>query len=286
MNADDYGYSEGVSRGILEAARRGVVTAVGILANSPLFEDHLDELLSAHNVDMGVHLNLTAGRPLTRRLENLLERTGGEFPRNKFQAALSILARRIGIDLVEEEWDAQIRRCRDANIGILFLNSHEHLHMLPPLFRLTRRLAEKHGIPNIRHTSAEWFGFPQSSNIPREMVLLFLDYANRIFTKQKAPVVLGASRSGRIDLSYLERRLESLALGGVYELMCHPGRSVDCEVVDRRLAAYHDWDGELNALLAAKEHGLFDSRHVRLIRYRDLDTNAGTPETKGGQTEW
>ncbi len=35
VNADDFGLTEGVSRGILEAHRRGIVTSTTLLVNGP-----------------------------------------------------------------------------------------------------------------------------------------------------------------------------------------------------------------------------------------------------------
>jgi hypothetical protein len=189
--------------------------------------------------------------------------------------ALSILSGSIAPVVVEEEWDAQIRRCKDAGLQVWFLNSHEHLHMLPPLYQVIRRLAERHGIPYIRHTRAEWFGFPTLGSLARNSVLQILDWVNWGGSRHTAPHLLGASQSGKLDLKYLERRLVKLRRGQVYELMCHPGHSVAGEVVHPRFRSYHDWEGELNALLCAEELGLF---RVCRIGFRDLGS-LGKPLT-------
>lgn len=273
VNADDYGYSEGISRGILEAVEEGVVTATGILANSPHFDEHVGRLRAIGGVDAGVHLNLTFGRPLTKRFARLLERRGGEFSRSKGGVALSVLSGRIDADAVEEEWDAQIRRCLDARLRIWFLNSHEHLHMLPALYRCVRRLAERHGVPFVRHARAEWVDRVRPAGFLREAALCLLDRVNRGRMAHGAPVLLGATRSGKVDMKYLRKRLGRLRAGAVYELMCHPGRPAPGEIADRRLLAYHDWEGELGALRSAKREGLFGSVH--LTRYREL--GEGTP---------
>jgi hypothetical protein len=275
VNADDYGYSEGVSRGILDLARKGIVTATGVLANSPFFDEHMRSLLSVPQVDIGVHLNLTTGRPLTARLASLLVPSGGEFHSKKYGLALSILSGSIAKNVVEEEWDAQIRRCLEAGLRLWFLNSHEHLHMLPPLYSMIRRLAERHGIPYIRHTRAEWFGSPTKESLVRNSMLQILDWVNRGGSRLTAPCLLGASQSGKLDLKYLETRLATLRRGQVYELMCHPGLSIAGEEVDPRLYAYHDWEGELNALLCAEKLGFFG---VRRIGFRDLGS-LGKPLT-------
>jgi len=270
VNADDYGFSTGISHGILEAAEKGAVTATGILATSPFFEEQARELLSLDRLDAGVHLNLTSGRLLTNRLAKAMGRSEGTIPADKFRLAYRILSGQIDVALVEEEWDAQIRRCHDAGIRIWFLNSHEHLHMLPPLFRLAHQLADLHGIPYVRYSSAEWFGFPKPSNLMRNAVLQVLDWVNRGNFGRPAARLIGVTRSGRMDLRYLTNKLPTLRSGKAYELMCHPGAPAMDEVTDPRLIAYHDWEGELNALLHAEARGFFRSGNIRLIGFRDL----------------
>ncbi len=56
INADDYGYFPCVSRGIIEAAQAGALTATGILANHPDLSTQLDWLDSVPHLDVGVHL--------------------------------------------------------------------------------------------------------------------------------------------------------------------------------------------------------------------------------------
>jgi hypothetical protein len=283
VNADDFGYSEGVSRGILEAARQGIVTATGILANSPFFDGHVRELLAVERVDAGVHLDLTAGRPLTARLESALAGAKAGNPPDKFRMALSVLAGRIDPGSIEEEWDAQIRRCLSAGVPVRFLNSHEHLHMLPPLLRIARRLALRHGIPHVRRSVPEGFGFPGAGALARDAALRILSRLDREGERADPPILLGVSRSGKLDIGYLRKRLATLRRGRVYELMCHPGRVAAGEEIAPRLRAYHDWEGELEALSGAEREGLFGSLGIRRIGYRDLE-RPGTLRREPGAT--
>lgn len=271
VNADDYGFSKSVSRGILDAAGRGIVTATGILANSAYFAEHAKELRLVDTLDAGVHLNLTAGRPLTERIGRFLAGNGDVGTTSKFRVARWILSGRISLDIVEEEWEAQIRRCLDTGLRLWFLNSHEHLHMLPPLFRLIHRLADRHGIPYLRYPSSEWLGSRTPESIARVLALSVLDLVNAGTARRPAPMLLGAGKSGKLDLQYIEKRLSSLQGGHVYELMCHPGYHPMGDISDRRLLDYHDWEGELNALRSAEELGLFRSEGVTLIGFRDIE---------------
>src|SRR5258705_1397190 len=51
---------------------------------------------------------------------------------------------------VENEWDAQIQKVRDAGISPTHLDGHKHVHMLPGLFEIALKLAKRHDIGAIR----------------------------------------------------------------------------------------------------------------------------------------
>ena len=93
VNADDYGYFRCVSRGILKAAAHGIVTATGVFANATPFAEHAAWLREYDTLDVGVHLNLTEGMPLTTELQSRLARWSGRFPR-KFAMASAIVTGR------------------------------------------------------------------------------------------------------------------------------------------------------------------------------------------------
>jgi predicted glycoside hydrolase/deacetylase ChbG (UPF0249 family) len=65
VNADDFGLTGGVSRGILEAHRAGIVTSTTVIVNRPLDPVLIEELL-ASRLGVGLHLNLTLGSPVSR----------------------------------------------------------------------------------------------------------------------------------------------------------------------------------------------------------------------------
>src|SRR5690606_17555925 len=64
VNADDFGLSQAVNRGVIAAHRDGIVTSASIMVNAPAFE-HALELARAHPaLDIGVHLTLTELAPV------------------------------------------------------------------------------------------------------------------------------------------------------------------------------------------------------------------------------
>jgi chitin disaccharide deacetylase len=65
VNADDFGYSPGVTRGIMEAHNHGIVTSTTVMVNMPNAAEAISQALSdAPGLGLGLHLNLTAGRPV------------------------------------------------------------------------------------------------------------------------------------------------------------------------------------------------------------------------------
>ena len=270
VNADDYGYFRCVSKGILRAAAEGIVTATGVLSNATDFAEHAARLRECDALDVGVHLNLTDGVPLTAKLRNGLSRGTGRFP-GKFRMAGAILAGIVKTEDVQHEWRAQIERCLDNGLPLRFLNSHEHLHMLPSLFAVTRVLAKDYAIPHIRFPRARLFGKSRSGSLIRGAVIKALESINRHHADTPSAQFLGLETSGKLDLPYLQRSLPRLRAGEIYELMCHPGEFDAREVTDTRLPRYHDWEGELAVLTSAAARALLDHHGIRLIGYRHLE---------------
>lgn len=65
VNADDFGRSPGVNRGILETCQKGIVTSTTVMINYPDAPAGLEQALaSVPDLGIGLHLNLTSGRPV------------------------------------------------------------------------------------------------------------------------------------------------------------------------------------------------------------------------------
>lgn len=270
VNADDFGYFSCVSQGIIRAAQSGVVSATGILANGPDLNAQIPWLAGLANLDLGIHLNLTSRHPLTPAMAGKLLKSSGQFP-SAFAMAGLILTGRIGKGLVRDEWRAQIETVLGNGLTLRFLNSHEHIHMLPSLFPLVLELAEEYRIPHIRLTRAEWlrpYGFSASL---RNLLLQTMETINGFRVASPAPLFIGLSRSGKLDLDYLQTLFAAMKPGQAYELMCHPGCFDPAEISDRRLLAYHDWESELALLTSPQFKDLCEDQGVNIVNYRGLD---------------
>jgi predicted glycoside hydrolase/deacetylase ChbG (UPF0249 family) len=66
VNADDFSVSAEANRGILHAHHHGIVSSTTVMVNFPDAAPGLQQALAtAPDLGIGLHLNLTAGRPVS-----------------------------------------------------------------------------------------------------------------------------------------------------------------------------------------------------------------------------
>jgi predicted glycoside hydrolase/deacetylase ChbG (UPF0249 family) len=131
--ADDYAMTAGVSRGILRLLEHGRISGAGAMTNRPHWKGWSHALRAFHGrADLGVHMNLTLGAPLTE-MPRLAP--GGEFPAigDIAKAALSL---RMPQAEIMAEIAAQIDAFEQA-VGHApdFIDGHQHAHGLPGVRR-------------------------------------------------------------------------------------------------------------------------------------------------------
>ena len=140
VNADDFGLTRGVSAGILEAHRHGIVTSTTVLVTADVDRRQLDEARDT-GLGLGLHVNLTLGKPLTRG-RSLVD-GGGRFVRDPRRAADIAEAKD-----VRAEVEAQIARFEKL-VGRLptHLDSHHHVGLYPPVRDVVLDVARALGLP-------------------------------------------------------------------------------------------------------------------------------------------
>ena len=127
VNADDFGLTAGVSRGILRAHRDGLVTSATVLASLPP-EPELDAAAAGAGLGLGLHFNLTWGRPVSPAgtVPSLVDAEG------RFGRDLAVLQERARPDDVRRECETQIEVfSRRFGRPPTHLDSHHHVHRVP-----------------------------------------------------------------------------------------------------------------------------------------------------------
>lgn len=176
--ADDYGMTPAVSRGILRLIAAGRISATGAMTNMPAWKGAAHELWPHdQKLDLGVHLNVTCGRPLTRMKAFAPE---GEFPRLP-----GIIARGLGGRLplgeLEAEFAAQLTEFEDRMGRIPdFIDGHQHVHVMPGVRRALATVIARR--------------YPAAKPYIRDAVDRFSAIRTRKVQSRKAMIVAGLAR--------------------------------------------------------------------------------------------
>jgi len=282
VNADDLGWTDGVNRGILDAFRGGIVTSTTLLANGAAFAEAVKAAKSAPRLALGVHLNLSDGEPVADRESVIsLLNDDGCFADGPESLLWKRARRGLILDEVEEEWDAQIQKVRDAGIRPTHLDGHKHVHMLPGFFEIALRLAKKHGIEAIRVSleesslraalasgSQHRAGVVMKQGVQARGLKLLARDARKQAARMgiaTADYFCGIAQTGELTLEGVEQLLKNLP-EGTTELICHPGYADEAlQKTATRLQASRQ--KELQILTDTRIRNLVASQGIRLIDY-------------------
>jgi predicted glycoside hydrolase/deacetylase ChbG (UPF0249 family) len=201
VNADDFGLTDGVSRGILDAHRAGIASSTTALANLPAQPGLDAEAAGQPGLGIGLHVNLTWGTPLSppETVPSLVG-SDGRFPRD-----VTLVDARAEPDEVRREVEAQVEAFT-RRFGRLptHLDSHHHVHRQP-------RVAEV------------VLGVALAARLPlRSQDPGFRDGLRRRGARTPDHFVGGDGPEPYWTIARLLDTLAGLPVGWT-ELMCHPG---------------------------------------------------------------
>jgi predicted glycoside hydrolase/deacetylase ChbG (UPF0249 family) len=159
VTADDFGIGPETSRGILELAARGAVTATVLLVNSPHAEGAVHAWRRAGEpAELGWHPCLTLDRPVAPpgRVPSLVDADGRLWPLSRFLRRL--LTGRVRRAEIETELRAQLDRYRDlVGHAPSVVNTHQHVALFPPVGAVLDALLRQVGaLPYLRRVREPW----------------------------------------------------------------------------------------------------------------------------------
>lgn len=227
VTADDFGLSVARNRGVLEAHREGIVTGVSILANGPALEDALARLAEAPRLFVGLHFNLSEGRPAGRRLATLTG-SDGLFP-GKERARAAIRAGRVDPAEIQEELVAQVDRLARRGVRVSHLDGHQHVHVYPVAREAIASACRDLGIRTVRipaeRLSARDVVLADRRARIRQYVSLARE-ARAVYRRHgvaSTDAFLGLGLMGRWSREALLSALDGASRARWIELMTHPG---------------------------------------------------------------
>jgi len=228
INADDLGFSPIVNQTIYELHNLGQLSSTSLVVNMPASQLALDEIKDYPDLRVGIHLNLTKGKPISPQtmIPSLVKRSGYFYHPALFYPRAIVGA--ISPHDVETECRAQIEFAMKAGLGPSHLDSHNHWHILPHLFRIVQKLALEYNITSIRPTNLRYSLLPSrfwlKNIVSRTLHPDSPNSSHYVIALDDWMNIFGVPRAlffGKILNKLLEKPNVTL------ELVLHPGRSPD-----------------------------------------------------------
>ena len=198
VNADDFGQSAGINRGIIEAHERGIVTSASLMVRCQAASAAAAYARAHPRLSVGLHVDL-----------------GESIYRNGEWVTLYERVDRLDAGAVEAEIRGQLSLCRELlGRDPTHLDSHQHVHVEEPVRSILDDVARELGVP-LRHRSSR------------------LRHDGRFYgqTNTGDPLIESISPAHLVEI------LRGLP-EGVTEVACHPGCADDLVTmyrVERRI---------------------------------------------------
>ena len=268
VNADDFGLTESVNTGIIRTFTDGILTSASIMANGESFDDAVR--LSKENplLGIGAHLVLVEESPVLSpsQVPSLIS-SSQKLYKNYKEFLKHLVFGNIAIVDVEKELRAQVEKILQAGIPIKHIDSHQHLHIFPPILKVVIRIANEFGVRWIRNS--------YDGVIPGAVGQIGLAFlakrAKRAILRSNSNTTdyfYGTGFSGALTENDLFNTFPRLK-DGVSELMCHPG--IEDDHLTSRYGHWGSrWNREKEALLSAEVKSFISESEIQLTNFSQL----------------
>lgn len=199
VNADDFGRSLGINRGIVDAHLNGIVSSTTLMVNLPDAANAAKMASGVPHLGIGLHLNFCYGSPISAAVDSLVGLDG------RLDRDLARLAQRASAADIDLEAREQVARFRQLmGREPTHIDSHQHIHSWPQAIEPIAAIAREIGVP-VRACSVQH----------RDMLRMLGIRCPDAF-------VIDFYGKDSVDPRTLIALLETMP-NGTTELMCHPG---------------------------------------------------------------
>lgn len=265
VNADDFGMTPGICEAVLRSAETGIVTSTSALVVAPAFSRFRESLRSV-GIGVGAHLAAVGEDPplLSAREVPTLVDAQGHFPLTWRHFLRRAMAGRIDIDDLRREFAAQMD---GLGLPATHLDTHQNLHLWPPVATLLLELAAERGIGAIRiPRTRRWAAVPCGVRVLSTRLRQRAARHDIAFPAAS----YGLDEAGDLGLERLVatvgRVVSSRAASA--EIVTHIGLADD---PDRsRYASSYRWADEFSAVCDPMTRRVVESAGIRLGSFADL----------------
>ncbi|MDR0705109.1 MAG: ChbG/HpnK family deacetylase [Planctomycetaceae bacterium] len=248
ITADDLGFSVSRNTAILEAVQFGSVSSASLMVNMPEAENAcLAVRKYTPQLRVGLHFTLTSGRPVAapQHIPLLIDANG--LFRRHFLSLWSNVARPEFLEQVQIEFNAQLQLMNEFEkrykIQTDHLDSHQHIHAIPPIGNLLTNAANARGlavrVPCERYGNWKRF-FPLRTLLPiGDVKMMILNFCAKNMKQDHC--YFGALDSGKMDWNAWNRIFEIVRYSPIRcEVNVHPGCLVGKEAATESLCCSQD----------------------------------------------
>ena len=262
VNADDFGRTPGINRGIIEAHANGLVTSASVMVLEKAARDGIREAQAvAPKLSLGLHFVVTGGGLQASAAPSVpVLAPNGRFAKNYEALPASIPEAEIRRELLAQLVLFEVKAGRPPT----HVDSHHHAALHPSAQAVFAAVAQGRGLP-VRASS------PKARDELRAAGLRVPDFFLKAFYGEGATLL----------------KLESLLLNvpnGTTELMCHPGH-VDPELLESSSYA-KEREKELAILCDPSLREVVEKNGIELIgfdRLRRSSSRAAGPEPRAAR---
>jgi predicted glycoside hydrolase/deacetylase ChbG (UPF0249 family) len=219
VNADDFGQSEGVNRGILRAHREGIVTSASLMVRWSAAEH---AARNAGHLDLGLHIDLGEWACHDGQWCARYERVAMDDPR-----------------VVEAEIRFQLDEFRRLTGGLpTHIDSHQHIHLHEPVFSVARSLADELSVPlractpMVRYCGSFYGQSEKGAPCPAAISVAALAHLLGELRPGITELCCHPGDDTQLDSTYCRERLQEI------EVLCRPEIRKAIEMQDIRLITF------------------------------------------------
>lgn len=277
INADDFGLTSEINKGIIQSFKNGIVTSTSLITNGEGFTEAVQLIKDNSSLDVGIHLTVIEEKSVLSKKEvPTLVDESGNFRKNAYQFFFDYMRNRISLYDVEREFIAQIEKAYNSGIEISHIDSHQHIHMLPGILEITMQLAEDFGIKYIRYPREKMavmdvFRVRSTFRIVQQMIInIFCLFSRGKIRKYALDNFCGFFHGGHLDKKLFLGIIKSLD-EGITEIMCHPAEWIDGRTWKKYSHWKYNWQDELNCLIDREILNLIEKERIQLTSYYKIN---------------
>ncbi len=271
INADDFGLCESINKGILECYSNGLVSDFSFLINPGNFEKSVKTLKDKKIKYFGMHVNLTFGRSFSGNISCLTDNEGNYLSTGRHFK--NYLKGKINPDEVYTEVKKQLELLTSEGFEITHLDTHQNLHILPPVYKAINKLKNEYNPKVIIRFPVEPLSINlryKLSNLKRIFILNTLSAYSKIKNgiDVKVQAIGGDFYNNINNKKVLQRVVRKIGKirKDIFEMAVHPGYYSDEILKYDSYARPREW--ELTAL--SVPNNIFEENSIKIVSFKDI----------------